>query len=215
MNYISACISSVLIIIGCLSSQAQTKFGIHGGLSTTELKTDEITLTNSQGINELKLQLEKANYGFHFGIFVLAKSDFLFIKPQIQFNSESVDFSVKDIGSSDSVSKILSETYQRIDIPIQLGVTLGPLRVGVGPVGHFNLNTCSEITDEYDEYSVQFSDFTFGYILGAGLDIWNFHIDVGYEGNFEKFGDHIVFGGNEYEFDSSPSRFIASVGISF
>ena len=40
-------------------------------------------------------------------------------------------------------------------------------------------------------------------------------IDLRYEGNFSKFGDHITFFGDEYKFDQSAARFLISLGFMF
>lgn len=209
----------LLLTFLCISaawSQAQNsfKFGILGGTSTYDVSPSELLVRNNADEETIKLAFDDANFGLHFGIFVLAKSDFLFIKPQLQFNSQTVTYKLEDLRSGEV--NLFNETYQNIDIPLQLGVVLGPVRLGVGPVGHVHINGSSEINNGLNiDYEQKFKEMTFGYILGIGVDIWNFHLDAGYEGNFSHLGSHMNFFGKEIKFDDSPSRFIFTIGVSF
>jgi len=81
-------------------------------------------------------------------------------------------------------------------------------------VAHVFLDSTSELFD-FANYEQNFDDLTIGYQAGIGLDIWKFVLDFKYEGNFQKYGDHLVFFGNQYQFDDSPGRMIASLGFAF
>lgn len=193
---------------------AQVKFGVLGGANTFQVdKTASLILQGDTQSEDLQVSIEELKFGFHFGIFLLAKSDFLYFKPHVQFNSQGVDYHINTV--SDSIGSVLSEKYNSLDIPIQFGFAMGPVRVGIGPVGHVIINTSSEIEEEYTDYHVRFSKVQFGYIGGIGLDIQNFHLDVSYEGNLSKWGSHIVYNDKEYEFSKAPARIIGTIGISF
>lgn len=205
----------VLMLIPILA-QAQVKFGIRGGINTTQINPDQLVILDDNDREDFTLEVENANFGYHFGIFVQAQADFLYIQPELWFRSNSVDYTFRDIQNPDSRT-ILSERYQYLDIPVSLGLKLGPVRIGCGPVGHIFINSRSELfdTDSVQGYQQQFEEMTIGYIAGVGLDLWNFHIDLNYEGSFNRFGDHFTFHGKEYAFDKSPSRLMATIGISF
>ncbi len=210
----------IILLCICLMlpslAQSQIKFGLRGGLNSTQINTDKLVILNEDDVEEFRLEVERARFGYHFGIFLQAQSDFLFIQPEVWFRSNSVDYTIEDIQNPDA-DKVLTERYQYIDIPVSLGLKFGPLRFGCGPVGHIFINSTSELldTDPVEGYRQQFEEMTVGYITGVGLDIWNFHLDVNYQGSFNKFGDHFVFFGEEYSFSKSPSRLLATVGISF
>ena len=61
----------------------------------------------------------------------------------------------------------------------------------------------------------KFDQATFGWLASLGLDVWNLMLDIRYEGNFSKFGDHFTYNGQQYSFDNSRARILVSVGISF
>ena len=79
-----------------------------------------------------------------------------------------------------------------------MGCKFGPLRLMAGPEGHVFLNSTSGLLD-IDGYRQDFKGLTLGWQGGVGLDLWNLVVDIRYQGNFNNFGDHITFLGQEYE----------------
>ena len=136
------------------------------------------------------------------------------IQPEILFNSNRVDFEVEDVNNPELGTQIREETYQYLDIPLLIGLHLGPIHLQGGPVGHVFLNSSSELSD-FEGYRQDFEDLTLGWQAGLGLDIWNFTLDFRYEGNFTNFGEHIEFFGDTYDFDDKPSRWLFSLGYYF
>ncbi len=209
-NYLIVLISLLFLS----SASAQVKFGVRGGLSSTDLKPSSFLITNQSTAEAFTLSTKEADYGYHVGIFLQAGGDKLFIQPEVLFNSSSVNYSLESGGAGELVTNVFNETYHNIDIPIMLGFKMGPLRLQGGPVGHVHIDSSSELTD-FQGYEEQFKTFTYGFQTGIGLDFWKFVLDVKYEGNFSKFGDHFNFFGNQYSFDNRPGRIVASVGIAF
>lgn len=216
MRHFKICILLAMLGFITHSVSSQIKFGIRGGVNTIEVNPNSLLIMNQEDIEEFKLDLENARYGYHLGLFLQANSEFLFVQPEIWFRSNSAQFEVE--GSQNGMfSEYFTEKYQYIDIPVQFGVRLGPVRLGFGPVGHLFINSTTEFIDnsQVREYEKRFDDITLGYVTGVGIDIWSFHLDLTYEGNFSNFGDHFNFYGRQYAFDTSPSRLIGTVGISF
>jgi hypothetical protein len=50
---------------------------------------------------------------------------------------------------------------------------------------------------------------------GAGLDIWRLVVDVRFEGNLTRLGDHMYFAGEKVTFSQRPTRWLLSVGYAF
>ena len=205
----------ILLLCGITGlAQAQFKLGIKAGVSTTSLDPSDLNLLNENGVEELGLALKEAKFGVHAGLVLRGQIGKFLIQPEILFNSNRVDFETTDLNTPGSLPELRNEKYQYLDIPFLFGYKFGPLRLMAGPEGHVFINSSSELLD-FDNYDQKFDEFTFGWLAGIGLDIWNLMIDVRYEGNFSKFGDHIVFAGDEYQFDKSPSRILFSLGITF
>lgn len=191
------------------------KFGLRAGVSTTEVKAGELLVTNAEEMAHLKLGIQEANYGYHFGFFAQARAGSFFIQPEVLFNSNSVDFKALDLTNNEALPEILHEKYQYLDIPVMLGFKLfNTIRLQGGPVGHVYLNSSSELFD-IEGYEEKFEQFTYGYQAGIGIDFWKLVVDLKYEGNFNNFGNHITIDGKSYDFNQSPTRLVASVGIAF
>lgn len=195
-----------LLLCTVFAAQAQFKFGIRGGISSLNFDPQPIVT----GDESLKVAFEDAAYGVHGGIFARI-GEKIYIQPEILFNSNTVDYDVTDI----SGSELLKERYQFVDVPLLLGVKLGFLRLQAGPVGHIFVNSTSEIADKFSNYEQTFEDMTYGYQAGIGFDLGKLIVDLKYEGNFEKYGEHFTINGTEYMFDGAPARLIASVGLAF
>lgn len=201
-----------LCICSCLFLDAQVKIGIRAGVNTSSLSQENIDILDNGGLDRLKVALENAQYGLHGGLLIQVKSGNFLLQPEILFNSNQIDYKVSDLQGGGLTNEILREKYQYLDIPIFIGYKLGGfLRLNAGPVGHVFINSSSELTN-ISGYAQKFKEFTWGWQGGFGLDIGKLMIDLRYEGNFNKYGDHFEFFGTRYEFDQSPARFLISIG---
>ncbi|HMQ60043.1 MAG TPA: porin family protein [Flavilitoribacter sp.] len=190
---------------------SQLRIGIRAGASTEELSPDDFNVIEN-GVDRLNIALKDAKYGVHAGLVIQARFNNFLFQPEILLNSNKVDFQVEDLQNPGTVVK--EEKYQYLDVPVLLGYKFGPLRLHAGPVGHIYLNSTSDLTD-FEGYKQDFKSMTLGWQGGLGIDIWKLMIDLRYEGNFNKFGDHITFGNTSYAFDETPARFLFSLGFMF
>lgn len=206
-----SCLSfAFLMLFSLCMAQGQIRFGVRGGLSTYDLGVNDALKIVQDG-NEFLLDVADAKYGYHAGVVLQVKLGSFVIQPEILFNSNSVDYSFGQ-SSSPSSSSVFSERYQNLDIPLLLGLKAGPMRLMAGPVAHYFLKSTSELF-QFETYEQKFRDLTYGWQGGIGVDLLNVMVDIRYEGNFSKFGDHIVFSGQKYNFSSSPARLIASLAV--
>ncbi len=187
----------------------QLRLGLKGGISTHDLGTEDAIEIND-GIRDYQLKVEDAKYGYHLGLVLQLKLASFILQPECVFNSNSVDFSFGELGQ---VSNVFSEKYQNLDIPVLLGLSAGPMRLMAGPVGHYFLSSSSELAETIENYRQNFENLTYGYQAGIGIDFLNVMIDVRYEGNFNKFGDHIVFADRDWNFSKAPTRLLASIAL--
>jgi hypothetical protein len=203
-----------LLMFAATLVQAQLRLGIKAGLSTNTINTSEIDFTSLQGVNTFGVNVKNASYGPHFGVVLRYNMDKWHIQPEILLNSNKIDYNVKDLTKPSSIDSIKTDKFQYLDIPLLLGYDFGFMRLHGGPVGHVLLAHSTTLTD-LNGYSEDFSKMTFGYQAGVGFDLWKLNIDLRYEGNFTKFGDHFNFFGKQVEFSKSPARLMASVGFMF
>ena len=205
-----------LLLLTCasLTGSAQVKLGLKLGLSSTQLNANEVDVTDPNGVDFLKINLDEARFGIHAGVVIQAQLGAFLLQPELLFNSNRVDYRVEDLSGPVAETFIRTEKYQYLDIPVLIGLRAKPFRFHVGPEAHIFINSSSELSD-FDGYEQKFDQATFGWIAGLGLDVWNLMLDIRYEGNFSKFGDHITFNGRQFAFDNSPARILVSVGLLF
>lgn len=201
-------LSAFVLVVFALAAEAQIRYGFRAGLSSSNLDDD---IFEKNGVS---LAIKEANYGYHFGVFARARlGEVFYLQPEVTFNSNSVDFVVDDFQEG-LMNTVLNEKYQNLDIPLMLGLKFGPLRIEGGPTGHVYIASQTEL-DQIGGYERRFNDFTLGYQAGVGLDIWKILLDLRYEGNFSRFGDHMRIGGEEVKFSDKLSRWLLTVGFSF
>ncbi len=205
---------SFLVLLG-LPAYSQIQFGFRAGLGTTDINPNQITLLSADGREALGLAIDDANFSIFGGFLVRITIDDFFIQPELMFSSNGVDYKVDDFTNvGETITTIRTEKYQYLDIPVMVGYKAGFLRLMLGVEGHVFLNSTSDLFD-FQNYDQNFDGLTLGWQGGLGVDISRFMIDLRYQGNFSKFGTHIRFAGNEYQFDESPSRLMLSLGILF
>jgi hypothetical protein len=204
-------ILSLILLVSCLDLlNGQVRFGVRGGISTYDLGVTE-AIQVRQGGSEFLLNVQDAKYGYHAGLVLQIKLASFVIQPELLFNSNSVDYRFGETTNPGS-GNIFTERYQNLDIPLLLGLKAGPMRLMAGPVGHYFLKSTSELF-EFESYDQKFSNLTYGWQGGIGVDLLNVMVDIRYEGNFYTFGDHIIFSGQRYNLASSPARLLASLAV--
>lgn len=193
---------------------SQVSFGITAGLSTSDLEDDAANVIIND-IEQFKISASEARYGVHAGVFALIQMEKFYMMPEVIFNSNKVEYEITDLDNTGEVVSVYrEEELQKLDLGLMMGMKLGILRAGIGPVGHVHLDNVSQLWD-IEGYDQNFNGMTWGWQGGLGLDLWFLHFDVRYEGNLSRFGDHMTFFGQDFNFDTRIHRWIARVGLTF
>jgi len=216
-------LTALVLVLTVWSVKAQLRTGVKLGISTLYVDASDQTIVDSTGVPEYNLGIQQTKLGLHIGFFVQANiAKFFFIQPELVFNSQTVIYLFTNI-QDPQLSYSKEENYQTLDFPMMLGIRLGQVRLGAGPVGHLFINSTTQIDDEVAEdqeflnesYTSSFNTVTWGWQAGVGIDIWQLHLDARYEENFDDFGSHMIFYGRPYSFGVPSRRLIISIGISF
>ncbi len=203
----------LLLMFGVFSGvHGQIEFGIKAGISSYDLAKDGILIND--GNQNIKWNISNAGYGHHFGIYTRLSALGIFLEPSMLFNSNTVTYDITTYGESGVFNTIKNEKYNHLDIPVVAGFKLGVLRFQGGVVGHLFINSISDVVD-IKGYEQRFKRASYGWQAGTGLDIWKFRLDLMYEGNLDKFGDHITIGGHNYAFAETPGRILLTLGYKF
>ncbi|MFZ5941426.1 MAG: outer membrane beta-barrel protein [Bacteroidota bacterium] len=198
-----------------ISDAQLIKFGIKGGVGFSKLAIEDITgLTD--GTEVYNLVTGESVTGYHVGVNARIKLAMVFIQPEVYFNAGGGTLQkVVDGGTSE----LVNVDFSRLDIPVLVGVKLGPARLGVGPVGSLVLqdsyNDLLTLIDNPD-FELFSSKMTWGFQAGVGLDIWKLSIDARYEGSLSTLGkEQITVGTTNFALDARPSQWLVSLGFWF
>jgi hypothetical protein len=200
-------LAGILLFLGQIAhSQSFFGIGLKGGINTQVNKPSDIIIEGENG--STNFGVEKFKFGTQFGGYIRIGNTFS-IQPEVLFNSNKTDYR---IGESSVGEVIKNEKYNYLDIPVLVGLKLGPIRAQAGPVGHYFLNSTSELTDVAG-YEARFKQFTWGWQAGLTIGTGRISADLRYEGNFNNAGDHITFFGDQYHFDNTPGRLIVGLNV--
>jgi hypothetical protein len=201
-----------IVLMAGMALQAQIKFGIRGGVSSSTIKVDEI-IKNDLGDDLYEVIGSDAGVGFHAGVLLRVQVSSIYVQPELLFSSTGGEVQIEDLVNGGVSLK--DQSFKKLDIPVTVGMKFGPARVGVGPVASYVIKSDSPIDELTGDVEQTFKSATFGYQAGVGLDIWKLALDLKYEGNLSKLGDGVNVAGYEATFDTRNPQWILSLGIFF
>jgi len=201
---------SVLIVLPAFS---QVKFGLKAGLSTTNLKMADLKTLTSGETEYVVDAIKGANYGFHGGAFVRFSMLGFYVQPELLFASRTDEYSVTEL---ENPTVVVKQQFNELDLPIMLGLKVGPLRLNAGPSARLLINSPKDLINDPD-FKSMYNSLTFGYQAGIGVDIIKrLTIDLRYEGSLQKYQTQIQnVAGDKFNLDDRPNAFLLSVGLMF
>lgn len=197
----------VLVAFIAFPAFAQINFGLKVGAATTTVPTYNIT----NGTNNI-VALKSADWGIQAGAFVRLKLLMLYLQPEVLFATNSYDYNVTTVTGT----QLLTQKFNRLEVPIMVGVKLGPLRINAGPSATIQIGTPKALINDPDFVNM-YKSATFGYQAGVGVDILkHLTLDVRYGGSLSgKFGDAVTIGTQTFNLDSRQPSLILSAGLMF
>ena len=187
---------------------SQIKFGIKGGVSTTTVPS--YTASGAANISALK----NAAWGYHAGIFLRFELGPVFLQPEAYFASTTYQYNY--YATTASLAELKKQNFNIIEVPVLVGLKLGPLRLDAGPSATVPIGKPANIIND-PAFSNLYAGTTFGYQAGIGLDILNFlTLDARYGGSLaKKYGSNVNVGGTNFKLDQRQPSLILSLGIMF
>jgi len=204
----------VLVVLVSIPVFSQIKFGIKAGVSTTSLSMKTLKTVNSGTTSYTFEALKDAKYGFHGGAFMRLTLLGIYLQPELLFSTRTNEYTVKNVQTS--ASSIVKQNFNKLDIPVMLGLKLGPVRLNAGPAASLLINSPKDLINNPD-FKNMYSRMTFGYQAGLGLDILNtLTIDLRYEGSLKRYQNQIEnLEGTTFNLDDRANAFLFSVGLMF
>jgi hypothetical protein len=200
---------SIILLAMFMSVQvfSQIKFGIKAGAETRTVPAYDI----SAGTSSIEA-LEDASWGFHGGIFMRLKLLALYVQPELVFASNTYDYTVKTA----TYTEVKSQTFNRISVPVLVGLKLGPLRVNAGPAASIQMGSPEALIDE-PEFEEMYKGAVWGFQAGIGIDLLKrLTLDARYAGGLgDKFGDAVTIKGQNFQLGYGQKSFLLSAGWMF
>jgi len=192
------------------TSNAQfASFGLKGGLNFSSLPE----LQTGQSAGYIVSAMKESQTGFHVGVTSLFRFAGLYLQPELLFTQTERDMLITTTGPSPQ-SHPFTQIYRHLSLPVQAGISLGPVKIGGGPVLSLLVDQLNDLDDNINFDQVM-NDVTLGYQLGIGLVLGKLMIDLRFEDSLSRFGTEVNIGGQSIDFDTRPRQYILSVGLLF
>ncbi|MBQ9469559.1 MAG: PorT family protein [Bacteroidales bacterium] len=215
---------SLSLLIGGVANAQFFQWGVKGGAQLGYVKlgqspkiTSDVTTTGKAYI----MEQGSKQWGFHLGAFVQLNMGRVYLQPELLFTQAKGEVVLTELDNSSAKETLLSQRFNRFDIPLLLGMRFGIARLYLGPVATFTLNENGNLRSKMQEITAQTVDNKFngasvGFQVGAGIDLLStLALDVRYEGGLSKLGESIVVGGKAFGTDQRCNQLILSVGVYF
>ena len=189
------------------------QYGLKAGVNFSTLAMDDITGINS-GTEVYNLVTGESVTGYQAGLMTRINVAMVFVQPEVYFNA--VGGTVEKVVTG-GATELLDVQFNRVDIPLLVGLKLGPARLNAGPVGTAVISSTNELVELAGAGTDALSDsFTWGFQAGIGLDLFRkLAVDARYEGSLTRFGEAFEIAGNSYPLDARPKSWIISLGYWF
>ena len=187
---------------------SQVKFGIKAGASTDFTFTDQTF--QGTNFNVILQNAKDAEWVFQGGVFMRASFSGFYIQPELLLATATNSVAYEDVEAG-GAAEIYSQKFNKLNIPVLLGVKVGPLRLNAGPAASVMITDPKEIIE-----GATYKRATFGYQAGIGFDLLKrLTFDLRYEGNLNQFGDEIEIGDQTFNLDDRTGAILVQVGMMF
>lgn len=195
------------------SANAQIfKYGIKAGVNFASLPMDDIRGITTP-TETYSLITGESVTGYQAGLMARIKIAMVYVQPEIYFNTTGG--TVEQVVEN-GPTEILDVQFNRIDIPLLVGLKFGPARINAGPVGSAVISSTNELSEIAPGLETLHEGLSWGFQAGIGLDILKkLAIDARYEGSLSRYGDSFVVAGETYSLDARPSAWILALGWYF
>ncbi|MFO7932919.1 MAG: porin family protein [Bacteroidales bacterium] len=185
-------------------------YGVKAGVGFSSLQFEDITGIRDGG-DVYDLITGDAVLGYHLGVQTQVKIAMVVIKPELYFNAGGGTVEqVVAVGANE----LLNVRFNRMDLPVLVGVKLGPARINAGPVGSYVISETNELTELEPGYEIFTKSMTWGFQAGVGVDIMKkVSIDARYEGSLSKLGETLTIGDSDFALDARPRQWLISLGV--
>jgi hypothetical protein len=189
------------LLIGS-NMNAQIDIGLRAGASLTSARIKNFT--ENASIRDFSHETSELSY--QAGIYARVKVLSLFVQGELYF-SQINHSAVASFQNLSLPPKNIDLSFSRIDLPLLLGLKIGPARIMGGPIFSANFNDISgNLKNDLSIASV-------GYQIGIGAEFKSLFIDLRYEAGLGNWANSVLIENNSYDADLKTSQFLLCLGF--
>lgn len=196
----------LLLVVGFfgLETQAQIfQLGARAGVGRADFTVNEDLSLDGVTVT---VRPAEPNTAFHVGAYTRFKILGFYVQPELLYTSHPSTIAFTNQSTSEEIDVQIN--WNRLDIPVLVGIKLGPVRINAGPM--FSATIGSD--DDNDDVDFDVAGTSFGYQYGIGLDLGKFLIDLKGEGSFDEPIQSISGGGDSFSLNGGSRQVLLSVG---
>jgi hypothetical protein len=183
-----------------LSAQSYS-YGVTGGAHVAQVEVDPFSIDPNQPLETMSFT---ATGGYHLGLYARLGLGLVYLQPQMWFTELNQAVTYTDGAGS---TQTVPWTLRRLDIPLEVGVKMGPLLLLAAPIWSAPISQVSAVQ------SVTPSSGSWGGQIGVGVKFGPVQLTARYEGSLQPLGDQVSIGGTAYPTDSRISQLITSLSV--
>lgn len=195
----------LLFLTICAFGRAQVEFdyGVKGSISFNDHGDLHIS-GGFAGLNETIKATPKT--GFQLGFYTHLYFDDFYLQPEFLYTKSLSEYKNAEL-TAENFSTV------SLDFPVLVGYKIDPVRIFTGPVIKYILDTdfADDIVFDLD------NEIVLGYLVGAGVQIRQFGLDVRYASEFTKnlaiYDDNIAADGFYYDINAQNRQIIISLSV--
>ena len=181
---------------------AQIDIGLRAGASLASARIENFT----ENANIRDFSPETSELSYQAGIYARVKVLSLFVQGELYF-SQINHSAVASFQNLSLPPKNIDLSFSRIDLPLLLGLKIGPARIMGGPIFSANFNDISgNLKDDLSVASV-------GFQVGIGAEFKSLFIDLRYEAGLGNWANSVLIDNNSYDADLKTSQFLLCLGF--
>jgi hypothetical protein len=184
------------------SASAQLDIGLRAGINLSNPRIENFQADGT--ISDLKTDGSEISY--QVGAYTRLKLNVLFVQGELYF-SQINQSAVATFDAVNVPSKNIDLSFSRINLPLLVGLKLGPVRLMGGPAFSANFNDVSGNLNN----DLQIA--TVSYQVGLGAEFKKLFIDLRYEAGFGDWASEVIIENSDYQADISTQQIMLCVGL--
>jgi hypothetical protein len=176
-------ILSFVLLAFAATAMAQIDLGPRITVTSTALSVKETVNGLSSG---------DAGFGYQVGAFARVKVPILglYVQPEVLWSSPASQLK--------QGAEEFDINFNQVDVPVMVGLSLGPVRLNAGPSFRFLSKAESkDSSGNVEDVSDFYKKSTVGYQAGVGIDVLKFVFDLKYEGSFGSIVEDTNINGDQ------------------